>query len=218
MCGLRASGIYLNYPWGGGGYFQGAEGISSNDSINRKIASLGGAYNQGSRIENNHYSGNGGAAGIGGIIKASNESNIYAFNGNLYTDDTNYNNGINQCPIYAQIGIYPAKYIFKTPTSSSFSMTLSEAQKSLPTINYINKIYTIDSNYSLNKVMNINSKIGIETNELLIDVDMSKQGVGSGAGYIEVSNGKYYSDLPANTLEPVEDKNNDGKIDLSDYE
>ena len=39
---------------------------------------------------------------------------------------------------------------------------------------------------------NIHSKLNITTNTLLTNVDMSKQGVGSGAGYVEVLNGTNY--------------------------
>ena len=45
----------------------------------------------------------------------------------------------------------------------------------------------------LNKKVTINSNVSFLTN-----VDMSKQGIGSGAGYIEVSNGTYTVDASMN--------------------
>ena len=63
-------------------------------------------------------------------------------------------------------------------------------QSTISLSGYKNDMYSTDSNFSANKIININTILGITGNPL-ISVDMSKQGVGSGAGYIEVSNGTY---------------------------
>lgn len=54
-------------------------------------------------------------------------------------------------------------------------------------LNYHNSIY--DSNAS---------KRFLNQNVILQNVDMSKQGIGSGAGYIELSNGTYTVDASMN--------------------
>ena len=191
---------------GGGGYFLGGEGISDGNNINREIVAYGGFANQGAHgsltgnpPEYSHMSGNGGQAGAGGNIKVSLNSKIYAFNGNLFTDGTDYQNGINQCPIYSQTGVKIAKYKYTNKSKHDlFTIELEETQQIINKSGYINKIYTEKENYITNKILNINTKLGITGNSILTNVDMSYQGVGSGAGYIETSNGTYTIDSSMN--------------------
>ena len=191
---------------GGGGYFLGGEGISDGNNINREIVAYGGFANQGAHgsltgipPEYSHMSGNGGQAGAGGNIKVSLNSKIYAFNGNLFTDGTDYQNGINQCPIYSQTGVKIAKYKYTNKSKYDlFTIELEETQQIINKSGYINKIYTEKENYITNKTLNINTKLGITGNSILTNIDMSYQGVGSGAGYTEVSNGTYTIDSSMN--------------------
>ena len=62
---------------------------------------------------------------------------------------------------------------------------------------YVNTLYNIDNKYILKKIENINIMLGLTGNPLS-NVDMSTQGIGSGAGYIEVSNGTYTIDSNLN--------------------
>ena len=48
--------------------------------------------------------GDGGVAGSGGVIFTSEYANIFAFNGNSFTDGTDYQLGSNQLEIFAQKG------------------------------------------------------------------------------------------------------------------
>lgn len=205
---------------GGGGYYQGGIGISAENNLNRATVALGGFSNQGFwfyeeepkegwGIGLTEQSGNGGAAGEGGNIRVSSNAKIYAFNGNIYTDSLEehaYDNGINQAPIYAQAGIIVEKYDYDVSNiegqmidvSNFFKLKLIASQKKVMPLTYSNEIYLKDSKYISNKIININTKLGITTNTLLTAVDMSKQGIGSGAGYIEISNGSYTIDASLN--------------------
>ncbi|MBO5397841.1 MAG: hypothetical protein J6A36_02775, partial [Clostridia bacterium] len=191
---------------GGGGYFLGGEGISQQNSLNRATLVYGGFANQGAHgsqtgipPEYSHMSGNGGIAGQGGNIVCSEISKIYAFNGNLYSDGTDYQKGINQCPIYAQAGVIVAKYKYVgQSTASLFSIELDKAQSSVSQSGYFNQLYNEILDFKNAKIVNINTKLGITGNTILTNVDMSKQGVGSGAGYIEISNGTYTIDASMN--------------------
>ena len=154
--------------------------IKSNQ--NSYIIGIGGLGGCGENL--GHLAGNGGQAGSGGEIKVSNNAKIYAFNGNRYSDGTDYNNGKNEAPIYAQMGIVPERY--KWIASNGIALELVSSQTTIPKTNYINNIMKSQN-------VTINSNVSFLTN-----VDMSKQGIGSGAGYIEVSNGTYTIDSSLN--------------------
>ena len=190
----------------GGGYFLGGEGISNGNNLNRATLVYGGFANQGAHgsltgipPEYSHMSGSGGQAGNGGNVKVSSSAKIYAFNGNLFTDGTDYQNGINQCPIYSQLGVKVAKYKYIDKSKTDlFTIELEESQKNINKSGYVNQIYNEKEEYKTNKLLNINTKLKITGNTLLTNVDMSLQGVGSGAGYIETSNGTYTVDSSMN--------------------
>lgn len=165
-----------------GGYFEGPNLTVSNIKMSEFV--LGGhpgvAY-----AYKGHEPGTGGAGGSGGNIQVSKDAKVYASNGNLYTDGTN----VCQCPIYLQTGVkiaqYETGYANSTTNWNKWTLTRKSEQK-----NDVNQSgYINDNNKGV--FININDKIGITTNKVLKNVDMSKQGVGSGAGYIEVSNGTY---------------------------
>ena len=171
-----------------GGYFEGGEGISANGN-NKKTSTFGGFFGTG-YYSKGHESGSGGNGGNGGTVKVSQQANIYAYNGNLYTDGTDYENGLNQCPIYAQNGIITAKYnatYTKGNSGTEYILELISDATTVEKSGYINKKYIENTN-----------KRYITKNQYLTNVDMAYQGVGSGAGYIETSNGTYTVDSSMN--------------------
>ncbi|MBO5397920.1 MAG: hypothetical protein J6A36_03205 [Clostridia bacterium] len=175
-----------------GGYFQGTTTLMKDGSDASIV--LGGYDMAYANIEG-HKSGSGGTGGMGGIVKSSANANIYSFNGNMYTDGTSYENGLKQCPIYLQAGIITAKYISVWESGNLFSLVSEQGVSSKS--GYNNTIYESNINYKNNKTLNINTLLGITGNPLS-NVDMSTQGIGSGAGYIEVSNGTYEVDASMN--------------------
>lgn len=183
----------------GGGYYACGDYSSANPGKNYTITSFLGGVAPSYYWGKGHEPGFGGTAGQGGIIKVANSTNVYSFNGNLYTDGTDYNNGGNQSVFYAQAGISVAKYDYNNVETNGgvFNTTLISELKSVTQSGYNNTIYESDINYKNNKNVNINTLLGITGNPLS-EVDMSKQGVGSGAGYIEVSNGTYTVDQSMN--------------------
>lgn len=168
----------------GGGYFKaGNDSIGPDAMVYSGVIGGGGAYNN---FEGWSYtnSGDGGVAGKGGTIRVSSNSKIYAFNGNRYTDGTAYNDGANQCPIYAQNGELLAIRVslgwWTNEKNEYYSKILGR------TINYsktrddgTKMIVYLRDKESCQKLSYTNSKNG------------SNQGIGSGAGYIELDNGTY---------------------------
>ena len=171
-----------------GGYFEGGEGTSAN-GINKKTSTFGGFFGTG-YLSKGHESGSGGDAGNGGTIKVSQLANVYAYNGNLYTDGTDYENGLNQCPIYAQNGIITPKY------NATYTGGNSGKEYFLELISDVTSVEK--SGYMNKKYVENNNKRYITKNKYLDNVDMAYQGVGSGAGYVETSNGTYTIDSSMN--------------------
>lgn len=181
--------------WNGGGYFEGPDkslkAYSVNGDTSRKgemYGLLGGLGSCG-WLTPGHTTGNGGTAGKGGNVKVSENAKVYAFNGNMYTDGTDYQSGLNQCPIYLQRGIKNMAYTYDI--NSSFNenniklIQIGNGSTSEALSGYVNSYYS-DNGVDKNKT------IGIAFSN--VTIDMSKQGIGSGAGYIEVSNGTYKID------------------------
>ena len=206
---VSSNSDWYNLNWNGGGYFEGPSSdfysnttYDEDDNIIDNIAMveiLGGFGNQGSSDDLSHMTGNGGVAGLGGKIIASENAHVYAYNGNRYTDGTSYNNGINQCPIYLQRGIKNAIYVYVYGGENRTEKIIT------PYIGLKCKSKYSDNNelsgYKNEKILesdigerNIIFRIGNEN----VTIDMSTQGVGSGAGYIEVSNGTYTVDASMN--------------------
>ena len=135
--------------------------------------------------------GSGGAGGGGGVLNKGFDAEVYAYNGNRYTNGTSYNSGENECPIYLQNGIKLAKYSYIARTNQYYSATLNKTTnfEIIDKLGYENeemlgKSVTIDEDiYDLNTS---GTKV-----YFLKEIDMSTQGVGSGAGYLEISNGTY---------------------------
>ncbi len=143
--------------------------------------------------------GDGGIAGKGGNIKVSENCKIYSYNGNKYTDSTEYNDGENQLEIYAQGGIlrsvyklnswwnYKENYNYEF-FSGLFGTTIAENVDKVIMAETYNELELVCVRYeqSCEKSGYINPETG------------SEQGVGSGAGYIELSNGTYEVDPSLN--------------------
>ena len=191
----------LNVEWGtGGAYFMSGKTTSNRLTYNTETyAYIGG---QGALANNyNTQGGDGGIAGKGGIIKVSSDSRVYAYNGNKYTDGTDYNEGENQLEIDCQNGklrnIYKYdvfwnakeyryveffKQLFGTDVNSAIdSFTASPAKRS---VNHSNYLVRVEKN--IIKLTYRNSKSN------------KNFGIGSGAGYIELSNGEYIIDSSMN--------------------
>lgn len=145
--------------------------------------------------------GDGGKAGNGGTVKVSSNSKVYAFNGNRYTDGTDYKNGINQCPIFIQNGQLRAIY----------KLNAWWNEKEFFNFEYLNSILgnTIEGSVKkltiANEMSNLkNSLVRAEKNDnnfktqYINPSTKNSYGVGSGAGYIEVSNGTYKIDSNMN--------------------
>ena len=108
-----------------------------------------------------HSGGSGGTAGNGGIVIVSDTAKVYAYNGNKYTDGTDYEQGKNQLEIYGQNGIVNKKWNVDSAQWNKVVFTVESEASSIEKSGYINKL---------------DSKI---------------YGVGCGAGYYEKSNGIY---------------------------
>lgn len=144
--------------------------------LDKYLVGIGGLGGCGKSIT--HLAGNGGVAGMGGKIEVNSVSKVYAFNGNRYTDGTSYNAGENEAPIYAQMGIIPEKYKW---IEDNIVNVVSNSAK---VTNFTKSGYT--NQLMQGKKVTINEHVSY-----LVNVDLSNQGVGSGAGYTEVYNGTY---------------------------
>ena len=190
----------INSQFGtGGSYFMSGKISSNYLKVPELFAYIGG---QGAQASDwNSQGGDGGIAGKGGIIKVSSNSRIYAYNGNKYTDGTDYNEGENQLEIDCQNGklrnIYKYdvfwnakeyryveffKQLFGTDVNSAIdSFTASPAKRSVNHSNYL-----VRTEKNIIKLTYQNSKSN------------KNFGIGSGAGYIELSNGEYIIDSSMN--------------------
>jgi hypothetical protein len=173
----------------GFGYFSASTvDVTDNHSINNALAGVGGLGGTG--CDSSHIAGNGGTAGSGGIVNASPNAMIYAYNGNRYTDGTSYNNGENQCPIYLQNGIVTAKY--RHGNNSNWiktTLVLTTGYSTVSKTGYVNTALTTTT-LTINDTLHYTATDGTNV-YFLKNIDMRNQGIGSGAGYKEVSNGTY---------------------------
>lgn len=185
----------------GGAYFESGHHsyTGKNMKDNSLYAFIGG---QGAIAQvHNSQGGDGGVAGKGGIVKVSGNANIYAYNGNKYTDGTDYMNGNNQLEIYAQNGVlreirkYDIWWNLKENRYVSFfkeimGTTVNSNIESFTACSASN--YIEHENYLIREASNC-SKSGYKNKK-----NNLYQGVGSGAGYIELSNGIYTVDVSMN--------------------
>ena len=162
--------IEHNWIWHGGSYFEGI--IIDLDTVDDKV--LGGIGGIGSTQNLSHRAGDGGTAGCGGIVKSSTNSKVYAYNGNMYTDGTDYEDGENECPIYCQAGVILAKYDYNLDSVvdgswiSNASYSQVTPQTTVDTVGYINKDERLNG-----KTMEL------KTSENNITVNLNSQGIGS---------------------------------------
>lgn len=172
---------------GGGGYF--SSGKSNGIATLEQYAYIGGeGWCCGAE-----FGGNGGIAGNGGEIKVSSNSKIYAYNGNKYTDGTEYNNGENQIEIYAQNGILREVYIQMLFFNSAYHRSYDYYSK------YIKKgLLLTNSDIASSTAKLIRAETTCDVTNYKNPITNSKQGIGSGAGYIEISNGTYIVDNSMN--------------------
>lgn len=167
----------------GGGYFAKAQ-----DSL--IPLRWGGALGGGGGVQteiNFSNGGDGGIAGKGGTISYSPNCTIYAYNGNRYTDGLEGHettNSLNQCPIYAQNGILK-------PVVKNLGWWV-------PSYNtFYSDLFGKEINFSTTWGTGTNSLVTIR-NETTCNVTSYGQGIGSGAGYIELSNGTFTVDPSMN--------------------
>ena len=154
--------------------------------------------------------GSGGTAGKGGIVKYSQEGKINSYNGNRITEDNfdyeticyeydkdgnlldgtngiseeasvvSYENDINRkiipTKIFIQDGIRRAVY--------DNLCYMPEKRKTK---------YGVNGDISLERIKNTSSSGNVKCVRIIeeVNVPYSKQGIGSGAGYIELSNGTF---------------------------
>ena len=200
------SGNFYNTNYNGGGYFLGPEDSHFTRTLkdidgevipNVRISSfLGGMGNSGA-YNLDHRGSDGGTAGSGGNITVSSLAKVYAYNGNRFTDGTSYDGGNNELPIYLQKGYYPTKYkyLYTERIGGNGAM-------------YINTDVQITDNEKTNVELSgyinpillesVNRYVTIATSGTDVVYDLSIQGVGSGAGYVEISNGTYTIDSSLN--------------------
>ena len=178
--------------WQGGGYYEGINSTSGDSSFNMSKKLVGGKG--GPSYWPGHTGGNGGTAGKGGEVNVYKDAKVYAYNGNMYTDGTSYNNGENQAVIYLQSG--KAKEIYTTykngwydwPRDTSYDVNVHTNKPYFKVVT-VSDVVPTPSGYVNTK--NVGKTKTFTDNMYLSTEDLSKQGIGSGAGYIELNNGKY---------------------------
>ena len=150
---------------------------------------------------NNDYfrGGNGGIGGKGGKIKVDEESNVYAFNGSYLTEvdsssQTESWRQNNQCCIYAQVGYSIEQLRNDLKTVQIFPVTNSTTGNTTYTDIKVSKISKINARNSINLIQELGNNYRSIDNYY----DVYGIGIGSGAGYIEVSNGTYAVDSSMN--------------------
>lgn len=186
----KNKGYYME--WQGGGYYEGINSTSGDSSFNMSKKLVGGKG--GPSYWPGHTGGNGGTAGKGGEVNVYKDAKVYAYNGNMYTDGTSYNNGENQAVIYLQSG--KAKEIYTTykngwydwPRDTSYDVNVHTNKPYFKVVT-VSDVVPTPSGYVNTK--NVGKTKTFTDNMYLSTEDLSKQGIGSGAGYIELNNGKY---------------------------
>lgn len=218
---------------GGSGYFS----TGSRSNISSGIPSIGGqggyAYVKSGSSHSGDSGGDGGFAGRGGTIKVSENAKVYAYNGNMITNEDystiyyEYNSDGSQnttkalairekpnedkfipCQIFAQNGILRAVYKInahwgdkktnnytylynKLGSTLAIATEVSKASASVAGENVLIRNEIIEKEKADPNYVQIKSGyINPETHEFY--------GVGSGAGYIEISNGTYTVDESMN--------------------
>ena len=203
----------------GGGYFSYGKTLNSVTSDYESWFGLGGCWTNhkeslGTLAKSWSTAGSGGTAGQGGIVRCSTASEIHAFNGNRITeDDFNYDDvsyeydedgtlldGTTEDAVVARVvkfinddskKIIPTKIFIQDGIRRAVYDNLcymSDARK---------EQYGVDGEISESKIKNQTTN-GVVKCVRIVDrnenIPHSQQGIGSGAGYIELSNGTYTVD------------------------
>ncbi len=192
----------------GGGYFYRGRSVQNVKKGTGAIGGQGGC-SWGGGDKARWYSdrgGSGGNAGSGGIVRVSSQAQIFAYNGDMITngdyetkyyeynkDGTKTNQILNvitkqngekfiPCKIFAQTGICRATY---TTNQGQFSL-----KKITRTLTNGETLPAVTNSYeSLTAVRATDEKNIAITN--YTNGYKPNQGIGSGAGYLEISNGTY---------------------------
>ncbi len=137
--------------------------------------------------------GDGGIAGKGGTVSVSNNCKIFAFNGNKFTDDQDYKDGENQLEIFAQHGVLREVYKYtswwgvkENYNSEFFSELMGESV--VPNISDIKA--PVDLSGCKNVLIRNETTCSV-LSEYVNSKTNNSFGIGSGAGYIELSNGTF---------------------------
>lgn len=205
----------LEFGVPGGGYFYRGKSVQSVQKGTGAIGGQGGcSWGQSDReFWYSDRGGSGGNAGNGGTVRVSSQSQIYAYNGDMITngdystvqyeydkDGTKINQVLNvitkqngekfiPCKIFAQTGLCRVTYTTNQGQFSFAKVTRPlAAGEILPVV--------ANSYASLVSVKATDEKNIEKTN--YTNGYMPNQGIGSGAGYLEISNGTYIVDESMN--------------------
>ena len=192
-------GVSTSWSAGGGYFSSGNVGTGSRIDNPSSIGGQGGGACGGMPYDLFDSAGDGGIAGIGGVITYSSDAILYAYNGNKYTDETSYNEGKNQLEIFAQNGELREVYKY-----NSWWGKLDDYK-----YDYFTKLFGNSVNNAISSVSKATGIADIE-NVLVREsktcelsgytnpITSNTQGIGSGAGYIELDNGTYIIDSNLN--------------------
>ena len=148
------------------------------------LSVVGGSYTKSENL-NFSFSGNGGVAGKGGTIKVSSTATVEAYNGNKYTDESGM---VEYCPIYIQNG-----ELLKITTSLGYWSDQDNKYYSAlfgKDVNYTTTWGTGNGNDHVAELRDHSTDENLKT-KYINPKTKSCQGVGSGAGYIELDNGTF---------------------------
>ncbi|MBP3597157.1 MAG: hypothetical protein J6J60_07170 [Clostridia bacterium] len=126
-----ADSTVQEYYFAGGGYFEGPAGIDSKKKDRAKEC-LGGFKGVGK--DNLTLSSNGGLGGSGGIIVLSGNSNVFAYNGNKFTDGLEKQ--IEPIIINAQNGKLLERFNYKNVDEKSFTLFKESGQRKIKTTEF----------------------------------------------------------------------------------
>ena len=172
--------------------------IWCGDGIGGKIGGQGGA-NRGIYFKD--CAGDGGIAGAGGIVKVASTAKVYAYNGNECTLDES-DDGYYYTPlkIFGQNGIhrevYKTNQWWGTNEAPDRSTKYFEAIWGVGSLN--SDAYSAERGLTSDQARNILVRDAYNTEPIKYVLDGITQGIGSGAGYIELSNGTYEVDSKLN--------------------
>lgn len=172
---------------GGGSYFSDGTGASDSNFAGKAPGQGGENLSWAKQAR----TGDGGVAGKGGNVKVSENVDIYAYNGNECTlDKTDENYYYLPLSIYAQNGIISSVYFYNSPYNFDAQKTKYESLLGV-TIN----LNAYSASHSITNMCILGESRTESAKPVATEYG---QGIGSGAGYIELSNGTYTVDASMN--------------------